>query len=174
MTREVDRLLKGNRRFVSKNDGVIQKHVAGQKPFAAILTCSDSRVPPELIFDVGIGDIFVVRDAGNTAVDAFEIGSLEYAVEHLRVPLVLVMGHTCCGALHAAEQGPGDDSNVGHIVNEIRSCFKDRDHLRANVRMQMSHLLERSPPIAAAVKAGKLALRGAIYHLEDGTVEFLD
>lgn len=174
MTQEADRLLKGNRRFVSKYDGVIQRHVAGQRPFAAVLTCSDSRVPPELIFDVGIGDIFVVRNAGNTAVDAYELGSLEYAVEHLHVPLVVVMGHTCCGALNAAEQGPGDGSNVGRIVDEIRSCFMERDHLRANVRMQMSHILERSPPIAEAVKAGKVALKGVVYHLEAGTVEFLD
>ena len=168
-----ERLLKGNRRFISKNDGVIQKHLGGQKPFAAILTCSDSRVPPELIFDVGIGDLFIVRDAGNIAIDSSELGSLEYAVEHLHVPLIVVMGHTRCGALSAAESGPGDSSHVGEIVNEIRCCFAEKDHLRANVRMQISHLLERSPVISSAAKEGKVQVKGAVYHMEDGTVEFL-
>ncbi|MFO7618734.1 MAG: carbonic anhydrase [Thermoplasmata archaeon] len=171
----IERLLTGNRKFVSKNDGIIQKHLDGQKPFAAILTCSDSRVPPELIFDVGIGEIFVVRDAGNIAMDASAIGSLEYAVEHLHVPLVVVMGHTRCGALHAAEQGPGDDSNVGEIVDEIRCCFlREKDHVKANIRMQMGHLLEKSQAISKAVESGETTLKGAVYHLEDGSVEFLD
>jgi carbonic anhydrase len=169
----IERLSQGNRRFISKHDGVIQKHLEGQRPFAAILTCSDSRVPPELIFDVGIGELFVVRDAGNIAVDSSEIGSLEYAVEHLHVPLIVVMGHTRCGALSAAEIGPGDKSCVGEIVNEIRRCFIEKDHLRANVRMQIRHLLERSPAISRAVQEEKVKIKGAVYHLEDGTVEFL-
>lgn len=169
----IERLAKGNSRFISKNDGIIQRHLDGQKPFAAILTCSDSRVPPELIFDVGIGELFVVRDAGNIAIDSAEIGSLEYAVEHLHVPLIVVMGHTRCGALTAAEEGPGDGSWTGEIVNEIRLCFAEKDHLRANVRMQIGHLMEKSPVISSAVKEEKLKVLGAIYHMEDGTVEFL-
>jgi carbonic anhydrase len=169
----IERLSQGNRRFISKHDGVIQKHLEGQKPYAAILTCSDSRVPPELIFDAGIGELFVVRDAGNLAVDSSEIGSLEYAVEHLHVPLIIVMGHTRCGALSAAEKGPGDETCVGDIVNEIRRCFIEKDHLRANVRMQIRHLLERSPAISRAVQEEKVKIMGAVYHLEDGTVEFL-
>ena len=168
------RLIRGNRRFISKHGEELDEHLAGQKPFAAVLTCSDSRVPPELIFDTGIGEIFVVRDAGNLAMGASVIGSLEYAVEHLHVPLLMIMGHTCCVALHAAESGPGDGSCVGEIVNEIRCCFNEKDHLRANVRMQMGHLMQKSAAIAGAVKEGTLAIRGAIYHLEDGTVEFLD
>jgi carbonic anhydrase len=167
------RLAEGNRKFVSKYDGVIQRHIAGQKPFAAILTCSDSRVPPELIFSSGIGEIFVVRDAGNIAMGASVIGSLEYAAEHLHVPLMVVMGHTCCGAMATAEQGPGDGTCAGEIINEIRVCFKEKDHLRANIRMQMAHLLEKSPIISDAVRSGKLSLIGAVYHLEDGSVEFL-
>ncbi len=174
-TNHIKNLKKGNSKFVSKYDGIIQKHLEGQKPFAAILTCSDSRVPPELIFDVGIGEIFVVRDAGNIAMDASAIGSLEYAVEHLHVPLVIVMGHTRCGALHAAEQGPGDGSSTGEIVNEIRCCFlREKDHIKANINMQMEHVLEKSAAISEAVKSGKTSLKGAVYHLEDGTVEFLD
>ncbi len=169
----VNRLADGNRAFVRKYRRELPKHLLGQKPFAAVLTCSDSRVVPELIFHAGIGDLFVVRDAGNIAIDPSEIGSLEYAVEHLLVPLIVVMGHTNCGALLAAMNGPGDSSCVGEIVNEIRTCFGEEDHLRANVRMQMGHILERSPVIAKAVEAGALSVRGAIYHIEDGTVEFL-
>lgn len=173
-TDQIRRLIEGNTRFISRHGRELEKHLGGQRPFAAVLTCSDSRVPPEMIFDAGIGDIFVVRDAGNIALGASVIGSLEYAVEHLQVPLLLVLGHTRCGALHAAEQGPGDHTSIGEIVNEIRSSFGDTDHLRANVRMQVSHLLERSPAISAAVRSGKLVIRGAVYHLEDGTVEFLN
>lgn len=169
-----ERLLEGNRRFVASQGPGLERHLAGQRPFAAVLTCSDSRVVPEFIFDVGIGDIFVVRDAGNTAIDPSELGSLEYAVEHLHVPLVLILGHTHCGALNAAEQGPGDDSNVGRIVNGIRCCFGEADHLRANIRMQMRHLLERSPIISSAAERGDVEIRGAVYRMEDGTVEFLD
>ena len=173
-TSTIKRLKSGNRKFVSKYDGIIQRHIGGQKPFAAVLTCSDSRVPPELIFDVGIGEIFVVRDAGNIAMGASVIGSLEYAVDHLKVPLLMVMGHTCCGALSAAEMGPGDSSSVGEIVNEIRCCFTEKDHLRGNVQRQIRHLMELSPAISGAVKNGTLTVKGVIYHIEDGTVEFLD
>jgi len=171
--KEIERLVMGNRRFIEKYSYELEKHVTGQKPYAAILTCSDSRVPPELIFNVGLGEIFVVRDAGNVAMGASVIGSLEYAVEQLHVPLLLVMGHTCCGALNAAEKGPGDGSNVGIIVDEIRCCFGSQDNLRENVKRQMKILLLRSSAIAEAVNNGKLQIQGAIYHLEDGKVEFL-
>jgi carbonic anhydrase len=83
------------------------------------------------------------------------------------------MGHTRCGALSAAVKGPGDKSHVGEIVNEIRRCFAEKDHLSANVRMQIGHLLDRSPVISKAVKEERLKVMGAVYHLEDGTVEFL-
>jgi len=165
--------VEGNRRFIETQGKFLAKHVSGQKPFAAILTCSDSRVPPELIFDAGIGELFVVRDAGNIAFGPSVIGSLEYAVTHLRVPLLLILGHTNCGALKASEAGPGDGSHVGEIVNEIRCCFGGGDNLRDNVRRQEQMLLQRSPPIAEAVKAGALKIQGAVYHLEDGAVEFL-
>ncbi len=169
----VARLLVGNLKFAEKHKSELKKHLAGQTPMAAVLTCSDSRVPPELIFSAGLGEMFVVRVAGNVALGASVIGSLEYAVEHLRVPLVLVMGHTCCGALKAAEAGPGDGSCVGDIVTEIRCCFDGGDNLRANVRRQAEKLPERSRVIADAVKAGGLSVRGAIYHLEAGKVEML-
>jgi carbonic anhydrase len=165
------RLLEGNAAFVKAHGADLRRHIAGQSPFAAVLTCSDSRVPPEIIFNAGIGDIFVVRDAGNVALDDSVIGSLEYAVWHLHVPLVLILGHTYCGALKAAEGGPGDGSHIGNIVNEIRCCFDHADHLRENVRRQVDMLAKRSPVIAEAVKSGAVKIRGAIYHMEDGTVE---
>jgi carbonic anhydrase len=165
------RLLEGNAEFVKAHGAELKRHVSGQSPFAAVLTCSDSRVPPELIFNAGLGEIFVVRDAGNVALDDSVIGSLEYAVEHLRVPLILILGHTHCGALGAAESGPGDRSHIGNIVNEIRCCFDQADHMRENVRRQVGMLVKRSPAIAEAVRRGGVKIRGAIYHLEDGTVE---
>jgi len=167
------RLLAGNLKFTEKNKNELKKHLAGQSPMAAVLTCSDSRVPPELIFSVGLGEMFVVRVAGNVVLGATVIGSLEYAVQHLHVPLIVVMGHTCCGALKAAEAGPGDGSCVGDIVNEMRACFEGGDNLRANVRRQVAKLPERSKSIGAEVKAGRLKIKGAIYNLEDGKVEML-
>lgn len=165
------RLLEGNAAFVRAHGSDLRRHTEGQSPFAAVLTCSDSRIPPEMIFNAGIGDIFVVRDAGNLALDDSAVGSLEYAVAHLRVPLVLIMGHTYCGALRAAENGPGDRSHIGNIMNEIRCCFDGSDHLRENVRRQVEMLVKRSPAIAKAVADGSVKIRGAIYHMETGEVE---
>ena len=167
------RLSEGNQKFVSKHDGIIQRHISGQKPFAAVLTCSDSRVIPEYIFDAGIGEIFVVRDAGNMAFGASVIGSLEYAVEHLHVPLILILGHTHCGAVMAAEQGPGENTCEGELVNEVRQCFGGGDHVRDNLMRQLAELPKRSAIIANAMESGELAMKGAVYRLEDGTVEFL-
>jgi carbonic anhydrase len=165
------RLMEGNAKFVERHGLELKRHLSGQSPFAAVLTCSDSRVPPELIFDAGIGEIFVVRDAGNIALDDSTIGSLEYAVAHLKVPLVLILGHTHCGALHAAEGGPGDRSHIGNIVNEIRCCFDKADHMRENVRRQVDMLAKRSGVISDAMRAGTVKVRGAVYHLETGEVE---
>ena len=170
---QIDRMVERNRRYIEKYGNELQSHVAGQQPYAAVLTCSDSRVSPELIFNAGLGELFVVRDAGNLAMGASVMGSLEYAVCHLHVPLLLVMGHTNCGALKAAEKGPGDSSSVGIIVDEIRCCFGGEDPLRDNVRRQEEMILERSPAIAEAVRSGVLTIQGAVYHLENGYVEFL-
>ncbi len=109
-------LMEGNARFVSgnvchpnQNDESLAKAVSGQQPFAVIVSCSDSRAPPEILFDQGIGDIFVVRTAGEV-MDNATIGTIEYAVEHLHVPLIVVLGHDDCGAVKAAiEGGPSLD-----------------------------------------------------------------
>ena len=99
--------------------------VAGQSPFAVIVSCSDSRVPPELIFNQGLGDLFVVRVAGNV-IDKIELGSVEYAVEHLKAPLIVVMGHENCGAVEAAVEASGkkQHGNIGAIINKIEPSVK--------------------------------------------------
>ena len=138
-----NKLTQGNRRFIEKYRQELPKHVSGQSPGAAILTCSDSRVPMEIIFDAGIGEIFAIEVAGNVAFDPSVLGSLDYAVGYLHVPLLVILGHSNCSAVKAAEEGPGDESSMGQIVNEIRCCFGGGDNIKQNVLRQIN-LLERS------------------------------
>ncbi len=162
--------MEGNGRFASRNRSELPNHVAGQSPKVAILTCADSRVPPELIFDVGIGEIFVVRVAGNVAFEPSVIQSLEYAVDHLDVGVLLIMGHMHCGAVAAAEahDEPSD------LLGEIKESFSlDSDHVLANVKRQMNKLPERSHVVEMALKEDRLKMIGAIYHLETGRVEII-
>ena len=168
-----DRLIQGNRRFIQKYSQELPKHVSGQSPGAAILTCSDSRVPVEHIFDAGIGEIFAIEVAGNVAFDPSVLGSLDYAVGHLHVPLLVILGHSNCGAVKASEGGPGDDSSVGQIVNEIRCCFGGDDNIKQNILRQINLLEDRSQIIAEALKNEELEIWGAIYHLENGKVEWI-
>ena len=121
----LQKLIDGNKRFVTGQfalkdlgDARREELVKGQKPFAVILTCSDSRVPPEHIFDQGLGDIFVVRNAGNV-VDPVTLGSIEYAVEHLLAPLVVVLGHDYCGAVKAAVDGGEAPGSIGAIIAKL-------------------------------------------------------
>jgi carbonic anhydrase len=123
-------LLRGNERFLSdqcthhlNNVGRRKRTVSGQSPLAAILTCSDSRVAPEIILDQGIGSIFVVRTAGNV-LDNVALGSIEYAVEHLHVPLVMVLGHQRCGAVSAAVQGGQVSGRIAQIFKEIEPAIE--------------------------------------------------
>ena len=167
------RLIQGNREFVEKFGQDIPKHVSGQSPKVAVLTCADSRVPPEHIFNAGIGELFVIRVAGNVAFDPSVLGSLDYAVEHLHVPLLVILGHSCCGAVNASEAGPGDDSSIGQIVEEIRCSFGSADNIRANILRQMKMLPQRSQAIAHALEKNELEIKGAIYHLENGKAEWL-
>ena len=168
-----DRLIQGNQRYVEKYYHDLPRHISGQSPDVAILTCADSRVPAELIFDVGLGDIFAIEVAGNVAFDASVLGSLDYAVGHLHVPLLVVLGHSHCGAVKAAEAGPGDDSAIGQIVNEIRCAFGTDDNIKANLLRQIELLKGRSQIIAKALENHELKIQGAIYHLETGKVEWL-
>jgi len=167
------RLIQGNREFVEKFGQDIPRHVSGQSPKVAVLTCADSRVPPEHIFNAGIGELFVIRVAGNVAFDPSVLGSLDFAVECLHVPLLVILGHTCCGAINASEAGPGEDSSIGQIVEEIRCSFGTTDNIRANLQRQLEMLPQRSQAIAAALENKDMELKGAIYHLEDGKVEWL-
>ena len=152
-----------------------------QRPFAAILGCSDSRVPPEIVFDQGLGDLFVVRTAGHV-VDHIVLASLEYAVEHLKVPLIVVLGHTRCGAVAAADEGGEHPGHLGHLVEAIRPAVEAVEGRPANVldravQENVKHVvaeLEASRPVLAhLVQEEVLSIVGAIYALETGRVEFL-
>jgi carbonic anhydrase len=155
----------------------------GQHPKAAILGCADSRVPPELVFDEGLGDLFVVRVAGNVA-DPIDVGSVEYSVEHLGVGLVVVLGHHSCGAVKATvESGGKADGNIGAIVAEIAPAVEQAkaapgkegivdDSVHANAKRTAAALVERSPILKKAVEEKKLKIVAAIYDLGSGKVEF--
>lgn len=181
-------LREGNRRFATgqaihpHQDATRREEVLpGQRPFAALLACSDSRVPPEVIFDRGVGDLFVVRTAGHV-VDDVALGSIEYAVEHLQVPLLVVLGHTRCGAVTAALHG---DEAPGHIAAVIRAILPAVREARglpgdplsnaidAHVRRVVAHLRAVSPLLAEREHTGTLPIVGARYNLESGEVDWL-
>ena len=149
--------------------------VNGQHPYACVVTCSDARVPPEHIFSAGIGDLFVIRNAGNLLGD-FDLGSVEYAVEHLGVKLVLIMGHTHCGAV-AAALGEDTDGYIHNIISEVREAIgNERDARKAeiaNVRHSLSKLYT-SRLLKELHENGKVEFAGAVYDIESGTVEFLE
>jgi carbonic anhydrase len=137
----------------------------------AVLTCSDSRVIPELIFNQSIGDIFVVRVAGNVAMDSSIISSLEYAVNNLGVKFLIILGHTCCGAVCECEKTT--DCSIP-LFNEIRKSFSlDDDHILCNVLYQKEMISKRSTVIDKAIKNKSIHVIAAIYNLETGLVEFL-
>lgn len=158
--------------------------VKGQHPSAVVLSCSDSRVPPELIFDQGLGDLFVVRVAGNVA-DAVALGSIEYAVEHLNVPLIIVMGHDKCGAVSATVQGGAPEGNIRSIVerispsvNKAKASGKTGDDLLdaaiiENVRSVTAGLTRDSAIIKHLVEEKKVKIVPAKYSLAAGKVDLL-
>jgi len=187
------KLMDGNKNFVSgalsaKNvgDEARKELTKGQHPFATILTCSDSRVPPELIFDRGLGEIFIVRTAGNV-VDPIAIGSIEYGVEHLHTPLLVIMGHQFCGAVKAAYDSHGEpEGNIGEILKKIMPAVEkaragegdDAAKLNAAVQENVSgvykELITRSHIIGELVHEGKLKVVLAEYYLDSGKVELLE
>jgi carbonic anhydrase len=196
----LDRLREGNRRFaagVRSLDTLTSQtrrseFVAGQKPFAVILGCSDSRVPVELIFDQGLGDLFVIRVAGNI-VAASQIGSVEFAAAQFATPLVVVLGHTRCGAVQATldelrRPSENQSRNLRSIVDRIRPAVESlletelhRDHealarqaVRANVRVSANFLRHGSPILEELIQSDKLLVVGAEYALETGQVDFFD
>jgi carbonic anhydrase len=182
------KLLDGNKRCASckqqnpRQDAKRRKEVTkGQKPFAVIVGCSDSRIPPELIFDQGLGDLFVVRLAGNI-VDALALGSIEYAVEHLGTKLVVVLGHGKCGAVTAAVQSADAPGHVGGIVKAIQPAIKRARKLqgdlienatRVNVSLVVNKIKSSKPILAEMVDKGEIEVIGAYYNIETGAVEIL-
>lgn len=159
-----------------------------QKPFATVLACSDSRVPVEQIFDRGIGDIFVVRVAGNVAMNPDVIGSVEYAVKYLGTPLVVVLGHTECGAVKAAISGPPLEGNLRQIQMQIEPVAAQvkKEHpgvkgaelteavVKANVVQARRDLLASSQEIASLAADGKISIVTAVYDMQAGRVEWTD
>jgi carbonic anhydrase len=182
------RLKAGNNRFAAdmqeKNDigfARRQQLAAGQKPFAVVLTCADSRLAPEFIFNQGLGDLFVLRVAGNI-VDPFELGSIEYAVEHLHVPLIVLLGHEKCGAVAAALGEDKPPGNLGKLVAEIevgRDLPAGKDAalaaaIKNNVRHHVHLLTERSSVIKEHVANKEVRIVSGVYQLATGKVEWLD
>ena len=190
----IDRLSKGNARFVSGKlrhphsaNEWRKRLIDGQAPFATILGCSDSRVPPELLFDQGFGDLFVIRVAGNV-IDTDVVGSIEYGVDHLKTKLVVVMGHEGCGAVTAALQA---DSDLQQEPNEIRSLvskikpatkkvskelpFEKRLNLSVaeNVRESVRQLKAISD-LATAEKESRTQIIGCVYEIKTGHVRMLE
>lgn len=157
----------------------------GQHPIAIVIGCADSRQPLEILFDQGVGDIFVIRVAGNVA-NTDEIGSAEYAAEHLGVPLCIVLGHTQCGAVTAAVTGGEIPGNVGALIKGIKLAvavaqkehpqLRDKDlvpaAIEANVRRSMANLSSRSEALSKLVLEGKLRIEGGVYDLETGQIKW--
>ncbi|BCW95188.1 MAG: carbonic anhydrase [Fimbriimonadales bacterium] len=158
----------------------------GQHPFAVVVACSDSRTPPELIFNQGLGALFVVRVAGNI-VNEENLASIEYAVEHLKTPLIVVLGHTHCGAVKATVAGKPLEGHLPHLVAHIepvvQSLHRTHPHLKGdalverviqeNVRHTIRAILERSALVRKQYEAGKVQFAGGVYHLREGKVEWL-
>jgi carbonic anhydrase len=188
----LERLKAGNARFVQ--DAALplpidaEKRLAqlkGQSPFAIVLSCADSRVPPEVIFNVGLGELFVVRTAGEVT-DKAVLASIEYGAEHLKAPLLVVMGHETCGAVKAAiESKPGTPSlgpNLDTLIGSIRPAFgrmstpADLGHLRdailANVEQVVNEILVKSAIVKHLASAGELHVVGAYYEFSTGRVRF--
>ncbi|OAV45812.1 carbonic anhydrase [Lewinella sp. 4G2] len=182
----LERLKAGNERFVNdKLDGLLQDRerrgslTGGQEPYAIILSCADSRVVPELAFDAGLGELFVVRVAGNVA-NSSSIASIEYAVAHIGTPVIVVLGHEACGAVTAAVAGGDNGYNLNHLLAHINPAINAseegaevNDVVRKNAEMTAKELQARSAIIRDAVNNGKLEIVPAYYNLSDGKVDML-
>jgi carbonic anhydrase len=183
-------LLEGNVRYASGRSSHPHQDAqrrastaSGQSPFAVIIACSDSRVPPEVIFDRGIGDLFVIRTAGNV-VDDIALGSIEYAVAHLGVALIMVLGHTSCGAVQAALDGVDEAGHISAVLDAIRPAVEQARAAepapgeglldaatRANVRNVVQQLETCEPVLRARVDDEALLVVGGYYDLESGRVD---
>ena len=182
----LQRLKDGNSRYVNdKLEHNLQDFnrrsdlTSGQSPFAIVLSCADSRVVPELAFDTGLGELFVVRVAGNIA-NSSSIASIEYAVAHLGSKVIVVMGHQSCGAVTAAVNGGDNGYNLNHLLSHITPAVSASgegaaidDVVRKNAEMTKEELISRSGIISEAVASGKVKVVPAYYNLDGGKVDFL-
>lgn len=187
------RLKSGNSAFVKgtsshphQDAARIQEVAKGQKPVVTVLSCSDSRVPVELLFDQGIGDVFTVRVAGNVA-DTDELGTIEYGVDHLGTPVLVVMGHTKCGAVTAVATGAEVHGHIPQLVDNIGEAVthaKEKNPnlegkaivepaIVENVYQSMADVISKSHLVRERLKAHQVKIVGALYHLDDGSVEWL-
>jgi carbonic anhydrase len=186
----IKKLMGGNKRFVERKTvkprqdmSTVKKLEMGQEPFATIVGCSDSRVPNEIIFDQGFGDLFIIRTAGQVSAAA-SYGSMEFSVLKLKTKLIVVLGHTECGAVAAAVDRP--ENVPGHIVtliNEIKPAVAKCAHLpgnpvnnavRQNVIDQVMNLRDLDPILHKKYVDGEILIVGAVYDIHTGKVEFLD
>ena len=185
----IKKLMGGNRRFVENKSirprqdaETIKKLGFGQKPFAIIVSCSDSRVPNEIVFDQGVGDLFIIRTAGQVS-SAASYGSMEYAVIKLYTRLIVVLGHTECGAVAAAVQRPEDvPGHIVTLINEIKPAVAKIAHMpgdpvnnavRQNVIDQVNTLRNLDPILHKKYSKGEILIVGAVYDIHTGKVEFL-
>ncbi len=182
-----ERFARGEPRHPHEDEPYRESLVAGQHPIACVLSCADSRVTPELVFDQGLGDLFTVRSAGEVLDDAV-VGSVEYAVEHVAVPLVVVLGHAGCGAVQATVDvvrgGPAPDGSIAALVQAIEPAVRgvaagsdDVAYLAACVEAQArgaaAALAGASPIVRDAVASGRTTVVAAVYDLESGLVSQL-
>lgn len=182
----LQKLVEGNERFIKEDysnqhiDKDYRKELTkGQNPFAIVVTCSDSRVAPELLFDQGLGDIFVIRTAGEV-VDKLELGSIEYAVEHLGVNLVIVLGHESCGAVGAVIKGGDIPKNISYIADEIKPAVDkaktqkgdlEENAIKNNVDLIVNKIKKNSEIIEEAKDCKVI---GGVYSITTGKVEFFN
>lgn len=185
-----EELMKGNERYIageSADKDMVSRRVeveSGQHPFVTVITCSDSRVPPELLFDQGLGDIFVIRTAGNV-VGPIVLGSIEYGVEHLHTPLLIVLGHQHCGAVTAAVESEAE-GNIGTILEEIHPAVETakgtekageelvEEAVDENVKLAIQNTLNQSSVVHELYESGELKIVGAKYFLDSGKVEIIE
>jgi carbonic anhydrase len=180
-----ERFVRGEARFPTIQKEILAELAKGQRPYATVLGCSDSRVPPELIFDAGFGELFIIRVAGNV-ISPEVMGTLQYAGVHLRTPLFVVLGHEGCGAVNAAlaaRTGPREPTRIAVLLDNILPGLRElppelapdeeaRAAVEANVRWSMRQLLD-TPEAKARMAEGTMKLVGAIYELDSGRVRFL-
>ena len=183
----IEMLKEGNQRFLNKNEisrdlhAQVKETSGGQNPYAAVLSCIDSRVPVELAFDQGIGDIFSARVAGNI-INEDILGSIEYACGVAGSKAILVLGHTKCGAVTAACQGV-ELGNITALLSKVKTAIKEVEErtgeieveevTKSNVQQSIVEIREKSTLLSDLEKEGKIKIVGAVYHVENGMVSFL-